>query len=396
MIDVVAAGHLCVDIIPTIPRASAEARTFLAPGRLSEVGPLMFSTGGSVSNTGLALYRLGLDVCLLARVGGDRIGALIRDLLAAQDPRLVEGLTIAPDEASSYTIVINPPGVDRTFLHCPGTNHTFGLEDARPELLRQARLFHLGYPPLMRRLYSEQGEELAAIFELARESGATTSLDMAMPDPAGPSGQVDWRAVLAHVLPQVDLFVPSVEETLFMLRRGRFETLSREAGEGLLDALSAEEIASLAEEALAFGARIVLLKLGHRGLYLRTAPGLAKGRTLGRGGPARLDVWDGRELWAPPFAVEVVGTTGAGDAAIAGFLGGVLRGATPEEAVTWAAAVGACCVEAADATSGVRTWKETQSRVRAGWMRRPIEVAGRGWFWDDNVQLWRGPAEAMS
>ncbi len=51
-------------------------------------------------------------------------------------------------------------------------------------------------------------------------------------------------------------------------------------------------------------------------------------------------------MWAPCFDVEVVGTTGSGDATIAGFLSALLRDASPEEAMTMAVAVGACNVEA--------------------------------------------------
>ena len=134
MIDVIVAGHLCVDIIPQIPKVSTRSDDFLAPGRLAEVGAALLSTGGSVSNTGLALHRLGLDVRLLARIGDDFIANLIRDILRAHGEGLADHLSVAHDEPSSYTIVINPPGVDRSFLHCPGTNNTFGPEDISPDL----------------------------------------------------------------------------------------------------------------------------------------------------------------------------------------------------------------------------------------------------------------------
>ena len=46
MFDVLVAGHLCVDIIPEIPPAPAQSDSFLAPGRLTEVGAAVISTGG--------------------------------------------------------------------------------------------------------------------------------------------------------------------------------------------------------------------------------------------------------------------------------------------------------------------------------------------------------------
>jgi sugar/nucleoside kinase (ribokinase family) len=195
--------------------------------------------------------------------------------------------------------------------------------------------------------------------------GVTTSLDMTMPDPAGPSGQVDWLAVMRRVMPVVHLFCPSVEEWLFMVDRARFDRLSATVGpEKMLWELGEDEIRGLAERALELGAQGVLLKLGERGLYLRT------GRVgeLGRGGPSDLGPWHDRELWQPAFRPDqVLGTTGAGDATIAGFLAALLHDVSPERALAVAAAVGACNVEAADAVSGVRSWERTLARIDAGW-----------------------------
>ena len=131
-------------------------------------------------------------------------------------------------------------------------------------------------------------------------------------------------------------------------------------------------LADLADQLLAWGVKIVLIKLGDQGVYLRTA-GRAALAALGRGGPADPAAWADRELRAPCFQVQVAGTTGAGDATIAGFLAALLRGMGPEDALTAAVAVGACNVEAADALSGIRTWDETWARIAAGWPRRSAQ-----------------------
>jgi sugar/nucleoside kinase (ribokinase family) len=72
----------------------------------------------------------------------------------------------------------------------------------------------------------------------------------------------------------------------------------------------------------------------------------------------------------------VVGTTGAGDAAYAGLLAALYHGLDPAAVVQWAAAVGACNVETADATSGIRTWAATQARLEANWPLSPARVPG--------------------
>ena len=101
-------------------------------------------------------------------------------------------------------------------------------------------------------------------------------------------------------------------------------------------------------------------------------------------------------MWrvAPIFVTSVAGTTGAGDAAIAGFLAALLRNLSPIEAVTLAAAVGACNVEAPDALSGIRGWAKTLARIEAGWPRRPIVVETPGWRFDEAAQIWLGPNDA--
>lgn len=394
MIDAVVAGHICLDLIPRfLASAGDDMEAYVAPGRLTEVGPLALSTGGAVSNTGINLHLLGADTRLMGKIGDDLIGRAILQMIARYGEALAEGMIVVPEAISSYTIVLNPPGVDRAFLHCPGANHTFGADDLRYDVIRQSRLFHFGYPPLLRRMYSDGGGELLTMFRRAKEAGATTSLDLAMPDPSGPSGQVDWRTILHAVLSQVDLFVPSVEELLFMLDRRQFETLEAAAGAArMLERIGVETIRRLVGEALAWGAKVVVLKLGTRGIYLRTAAHLS---AMGRGTPQGLDRWEGREMWAPPFRPrQVASTVGAGDAAIAGFLAAWCRGEAPARALQMAAAAGASCVEEAGAVRGVGSWEATVQRIASGWEHLMTRAPGLGWQWDAGEGVWRGPQDA--
>jgi sugar/nucleoside kinase (ribokinase family) len=395
VVEAVVAGHICLDIIPTLV---GDALVF-APGRLIEAGKAILATGGPVSNTGLALHKLGITTRLMGKVGDDLFGQAILSVIEYYEPGLAGGMIIAQREASSYSVIISPPGVDRTFIHAPGCNDTFGADDIRYDLLKIVRLFHFGYPPLMARMYRDDGAELASIFRQAKACGVTTSLDLSMPDPSRPAGHADWRTILAATLPSVDVFLPSVEELLFMLRRPLFDQLTARAGEaGLVDYVSPAIVSELGQTLLNMGAKIVGLKVGHRGLYLRTSDAAALA-DIGRGQPTKLKAWANRELWAPCFATSVVGTTGSGDATVAGFLLGLLRGMTPEATLSAACAVGACNVEAADAISGIRSWPETMERIATGWPRLMLEKKGLpsldmqafGWQWDEVSEVWVGP-----
>ncbi|MDD4891744.1 MAG: carbohydrate kinase family protein [Phycisphaerae bacterium] len=357
--QVIVAGCVCLDVIPGWPAGAAVAD--ILPGKLIEMGPVSVATGGAVSNTGLALHRLGVPVQLVGKVGDDPFGRMILEAFERQGPGLADGMVVAPGEATSYSVVINPPGVDRSFLHCPGANHTFVADDVPYDRVADPamRLFHFGYPPIMRRTFANDGEQLERMFARVGEFGVTTSLDMCGFDPASPAGQVDWPRLLARVLPAVDLFLPSLDETLQMFHPGGAETGDMNV------------IRSLADRLLAMGAAVVGFKLGDQGLYVRTT---ADANRLAAAGKAfvgvKLDAWLNRELAAPCFEVEVAGTTGAGDCTIAGFLAGLLAGLSPEETATAATAVGACSVEQPDATSGVPHWSAVRKRVESGWRRR--------------------------
>jgi len=215
MIDVVVAGHMCLDVFPTLARGTALFR----PGRTVEAGPIVFSTGGPVSNTGLALHKLGASTRLMGKVGDDLFGQAILEILEAHGAGLASGMVISAGEASSYSIILSPPGADRMLIHSPGCNDTFSAADMRYDLLETARAFHFGYPPLMKRMFANNGIELATMLRRVKEPGLTTSLDLAQPDPLSAAGQADWRAILGATLPYVDIILPSFEEMLLMLRR---------------------------------------------------------------------------------------------------------------------------------------------------------------------------------
>lgn len=387
--DAVVAGHLCLDIIPSFNQSrTAGQKAALLPGGLVLVGPATFATGGPVSNTGLSLLKLGINTRLMGKVGDDMFGQTIRQLIANHNAEAAAGMIIDPHAHSSYTFVISAPGVDRTFFHFPGANDTFTADDIRYELLPHARLFHFGYPPIMKLMYVNDGEQLERIFRQAKTSGVTTSLDTAQPDPSSPAGLANWNAIFARTLPHVDIFLPSIEELLLMTRRDTFDALRQADPHGdLLTQLTPQLLTQVSDGLLALGVKIVALKLGHRGLYLRTAGPKAL-QAMGRARPADIAAWADRELWAPCFKADVVGTTGAGDATIAGLLAGLLRGLPPEEAITTAVAVGACNVEAPDALGGIQSWETTRQRIAAGWQRHPLSLNAPGWRFDALNNLW--------
>jgi sugar/nucleoside kinase (ribokinase family) len=389
--DIIVAGHVCLDVIPTLPENCQSLATWLVPGGLVNVGSMVLSTGGAVSNTGLALHRLGVPVRLMGKVGDDTFGRATLDVFRGYDPVLAEGMLIAAGESSSYTLIFSSPNIDRTFLHYPGPNDTFCAADVPDEALTDASIFHFGYPTLMHRFYQDTGQEFAALFRRVKAHGLVTSLDVSRPDPNAEAGKVNWPAWLACVLPQVDIFLPSVEEALLMVDPARYAAL--EENGDVLSQVDGDLLSDLAGRLVKRGVAIAGLKLGNQGIYLRTTSNAARLRALEDDLGLDARAWTNRELLAPAFCADLVGTTGAGDCAIAGFLTGLLHRLSPEAALTGAVAVGACNVEAADAVSGVPSWKAVQQRIKAGWEQLPFMLNLSGWGWNVGQKLWLGPQD---
>jgi sugar/nucleoside kinase (ribokinase family) len=359
MAEAIVAGHLCLDIIPDLSTfAPGQFDAAFRPGRLVQSGPATLTTGGAVSNTGIALHKLGIDTRLIARTGEDALGSTLRQCLESKGAGLANGLISRTESSTSYSIVISPPDVDRRFLHNPGANDDFASEDVSDAALENARLLHFGYPPLMAGMYAENGAHLKQLFQRAKAKGLTTSLDMAYPDPDSQAGQADWLSILRNVLPFVDVFVPSFEEIMFMLWKKTDIALS-----SLL-------LAKVSSILMGMGTKMVLIKLGNRGLFLRTA-NRSNLQSMGAAFHGNVDNWADFRTWLPCYKVNVVGTTGAGDVTVAGFLAALLRNLPPTDAMQAALAVGACCVEATDALSGIRNWDETLQRIHSGWETQP-------------------------
>ncbi len=381
--DIVVAGHICLDIIPDWRVGSIET---IIPGHVLEMSGLKLSTGGAVANTGITLKKLGISTTLLGKIGSDVLGKVILEILQKEDKALVENMIISKDEFSSYTIVLNPPDTDRVFLHYPGPNHTFNADDIPYEKIKSSRIFHFGYPPLMRKFYENDGEELLKIFRRIKDMKIITSLDMAMPDPESPAGKVDWQKFFKNVLPLVDVFIPSVDELLYMLRPAKYYKISLKK-----EKLDITLLDQLAEQLIGYGTNVVAIKLGDQGLYLRTHQ-IEKGNLPSLIKPKD---WNYRQLLSPCFATEVKGTTGTGDATIAGFLAQLLDGGEPERSITLATAVGACSVEAVDATGGIRPLPEVISRINSGWERLSLSIPIDNWKYDYHYKIWKGPEDQV-
>ena len=390
MNKVMVSGHLCIDIIPEINNMQSY-NNFIKPGSLNHVGPIQMKTGGVVSNTGIALKKMGMDVLLNGKIGDDHLGQIIRNIL--KEYYTGAGIRIAKGEASSYTIVLAPPGVDRILFHNPGANDTFSIDDVDFEGMEDISLFHFGYPPLMKKMYKEDGDNLINIFKEVGKRGVITSLDMALPDPASESGKINWTSFLKNILPYVDIFAPSIEEITFMVMPKIYhDYMMSNHGLDFIKQVNGSFIQELSSALLEWGAGIVLLKCGIKGIYIRTG----NEERLSRASMDKLvdlKKWSDREIWIPAFLCKnILSTAGAGDCAIAGFLTAFLRGLEIEKAASCSAVLGYQNLFAADAYSGIKDWEETMKIIQENNLTQyTLDNMPKGWIFEEEIKIWIGP-----
>jgi sugar/nucleoside kinase (ribokinase family) len=311
------AGHICADLRPKLTGGER-----IIPGAIAEVGPLDIRPGGCVANTGINLAALGAPVLLSADLGDDELGASTFNSLK-QLGADCKGIRQVAGQTTSYSLVFEPAGADRSFWHHVGANALF---DGKRVDLDGVDLVHLGYPALLPLMYADGGARMEAFLKRVREAGATTSLDLSTIGPGSPASQVDWRSVLRRTVPLVDVLSPSVDDLVSAL--------------GVARPASVPQARDLGLQALQLGAPVVLLTNGALGMHLLTA---SRGRlsNAGRCLDALAGAWADRQLYFPASARSPVNTTGAGDAATAGLLYGILAQSTAEGAAAiaaWAAA----------------------------------------------------------
>lgn len=335
MFRITVAGHLCVDLVPKL---SATAR--LAPGQLIQIGPMDARLGGAVANTGLDLLDLGANATLHAVLGDDALSVLLEHLLGgrAEAVRMV-------GETTSYSVVLEVGGADRTFWHHTGVNAKFD-----PALVGvDTDMLHLAYPPLLPGTLVDGAAPLCGLLARAKDAGATTSVDLAVVDPDSEIGSLDWPRILDRLLAVTDVISPSTDDLASMLGTADEPTLG------------------LAEELCGYlldrGAAVALVTAGAQGMVLRTA-NLERIQRGGRVLAALGHEWDSVTMRMPVEAsVGHATSTGAGDAATAGLLHALAQGLGPQQAVDLAGTTSATIMAGKRPTPGLVCAQTTDQAV---------------------------------
>jgi len=251
------------------------------------VDDIRMTAAGTAGGTALTLAKLGASVRTAGAIGTDPTGDMLVQLLnrAGVDTGL---LVRRIDTSTSASVLPIRPNGDRPSLHLLGANITYGLDDVPWDAVAEAGHLHLGGPELI-------GADVAArILAHAKEHDVVTSVDLLAPGELGTFDQIE------PLLPHVDYLLPNDDQVL---------GFSEE-----------QDLVTGAKKLLAAGAGLVAVTCGGDGALLVTAEGTET---------------------VPAFEVDVVDTTGCGDAFSAGFIRGISLGRTPREAAVLGSAAAA-------------------------------------------------------
>ncbi len=272
---VVVLGDLMVDVLAVM--SAPLARGSDTPARVSTHG------GGAAANVAAWLASDGVPTTYVGCVGDDALGRSALTTLAGQGVSV--RAAVSPDRPTGTCVVLVEPGGERSMLPDPGANAALRPEDVPREVFRPGSHLHLSGYTLLR-----EGSRAAGLraLAMARAAGMTVSVD--------PSSAALLQAVTAEGFlgwtRGANLLLPNGDEATALTGR-------------------ADPVEAAGALSSSYGE--VVVTLGAEGA-------LWQGGFISARGPAER-------------GLDVVDSTGAGDAFVAGFLATWLLHPEPESAL---------------------------------------------------------------
>ncbi|WP_433802881.1 carbohydrate kinase family protein [Actinomycetospora sp. CA-084318] len=262
---------------------------------------IRLTAAGTAGGTAVDLAKLGADVTSVGAVGDDSAGRLLRALLTDHGVD-ASGLAVRPDGATPSTILPIRPDGSRPALHAPGVMATLTADDVDLDLVAHADVLHVGGPDVLGGFATS---DLPGILRHAVAHGTTVSMDLLS---VGRPGLLEELGALWE---HVDWFLPNDDQLRALTGR--------------------HDLEDAAGELRALGVGGVVATCGADGALL-------VGEVTERVGA---------------LSVDVVDTTGCGDAFCAGYLVGLDRGLVPVGAALWGTAAAALVAGGLGSDAGI-------------------------------------------
>ncbi|MCA9909728.1 MAG: sugar kinase, partial [Anaerolineae bacterium] len=202
------------------------------------------------------------------------------------------------------------PNGERPALHVLGANAKYSLEDVNWDIIKNADYLHFGGTYLLAML---DGEPTAEVLKFAQKHGVVTTLDMIALQ------RDDLLEIIEPALPYIDYFMPGLEEARMICKL--------------------EDRQAVIDFFLSRGAKHTVFKMGAQGSSI-----------AGK---------DMAEIRVPAFKMNVVDSTGCGDAYCAAFIVGMSQGWSLEQAGRFASAASGLVITGLGSDAGIVDFDHT-------------------------------------
>lgn len=243
---------------------------------LAMLEKIKFTVAGTAAAPSVNLAKMGVDVATVGRIGKDAIGDFVRTTMEGYGVDVRHLIVDEERQTSSSLLPIRLDG-SRPALHVIGANAGLCEDDVPWDLVAEAKVFHLGGAFVLPGI---DGPPMARILRRVKELGVTTTMDFLM------SPRPDAAEIVGPSLQYVDYLMPNIEEAGWL------------AG--------TEDRGGIIKFLHDLGAGCTVLTMGGDGVSI-TPRGAA-------------------ETLLPSFDIDVVDTTGCGDAFTSGLISGLLDG----------------------------------------------------------------------
>lgn len=289
-------------------------------GNVEFIEQIRLTVAGTAGGTVVDTAKLGLNSLAVGAVGNDEKADWVLSTLDGfgVDTSAMQRIEGVP---TSATILNVRPNGERPALHVRGASDHFDLPPALYEKVFEAPIVHLGGTGLLRKL---DGAPSRVLLEEAKKRGCTTTFDLI-------AATAETAAIVEPMLPYIDYFMPSIEEAMDMSGKSTPQ--------------------DCADHYIGKGATCCVFTLGSDGAYYAHA--------------------DGTRLKVPAYEIDVVDTTGCGDAFDAGFICALHHKMQPEDAVGFAQATAALVATGLGSDAGIVSFEDTLRQTES-LKRKPV------------------------
>ncbi|MES1923938.1 pfkB family carbohydrate kinase [Salinisphaera sp. T31B1] len=288
-------------------------------GSSDRIDEIRLTVAGTAGGTAVDCAKLGMQTVGFGAVGSDDNADVLLDLMRRHGIETAFMQRLADTTTSSTILPILPSG-ERSAWHAPGASSAFSPSPA--DLMRavESDFVHLGGTG---RLDAFDGPASRNFLAQAKQADCITTLDLI-------GARAEVSALVDPLMPYVDYYVPSIEE------------VSRLTGY--------EDVEAAAEHYIALGAGHCCITLGAQGSYIRAA--------------------DGACHRIPAIQqIEILDTTGCGDAYSAGLIVALDQGWDLEFCGYFATAASALVATGLGSDAGIVSRQETKALAEQHYRR---------------------------